>query len=49
MKRKLCILFLCLALSMAAFAMAEQARATLGESADSVASDRLKESIMDGS
>ena len=40
---------LCVGLSMAALAMAGQARATLGESADSVASDRLKESIMDGS
>jgi hypothetical protein len=40
MKRKLYALFLYLGLSMAALAMAEQAQATLGESADSVASDR---------
>jgi hypothetical protein len=40
MRRKLYALLLCLGLSLAALAMAEQAQATLGESADSVASDR---------
>lgn len=40
MKRKLCTLLYCIGLSMAAVAMAEQAQAALGESADSVASDR---------
>jgi hypothetical protein len=40
MKRKFCTLFYYIGLSMAALAVAEQAQATLGESADSVASDR---------
>jgi hypothetical protein len=40
MKRKLCTLFYYIGLSTAALAMAEQAQAGLGESADSVASDR---------
>jgi len=39
-KGKLCTIFLCLGLSVAALAIAQQARATLGESADSVASDQ---------
>jgi hypothetical protein len=40
MKRKLCLIFLCLSLSAALLAIAQQAQATLGESADSVASDQ---------
>ena len=40
MKRKLYTLFLCLGLSMAVLAIARHAQATLGESADSVASDQ---------
>jgi hypothetical protein len=40
MKRKLCALFLCLGLSAAALVINPQAQAALGESADSVASDR---------
>jgi hypothetical protein len=40
MKRKLYALFLCLGLSVAVLAAAQQAQAGLGESADSVASDR---------
>ena len=40
MKRKLYALFLCLGLSAAALVINPQAQAALGESADSVASDR---------
>jgi len=40
MKRKLYALFLCLSLSVGALGTPQQVRATLGESADSVASDR---------
>ncbi len=40
MKRKLFAWFLCLGLSVAVLAIAQQAQAGLGESADSVASDR---------
>ena len=40
MKRKLYALFLCLGLSAAVLATAQQAQAGLGESADSIASDR---------
>jgi len=39
-KRKLWIIFLCLGLSAALLAIAQQAKATLGESVDSVASDQ---------
>ena len=39
-KRKLWIIFLCLGLSAALLAIAQQAKATLGESVDSVESDR---------
>jgi hypothetical protein len=39
-KRKLYALFLCLCLSVALLVIARQTKATLGESADSVASDR---------
>ena len=46
MKRKFCIIFLCLGLSIAALAIAQQARATLGESADSVTSDQNALSAM---
>ena len=40
MKRKPCILILCLGLSMALLAITQQTRATLGESADSVTTDQ---------
>ena len=40
MKRKLYVLILCLGLSAAVLAIVQQAQAGLGESADSVASDR---------
>jgi hypothetical protein len=40
MKRKFYALFLCLGLSVAVLATAQQAQAGLGESADSIASDR---------
>ena len=40
MKRKLHVLFLCLGLSVAVLAVAQQVQAGLGETADAIASDR---------
>ena len=40
MKRKIYVLFLCLGLSVAVLATAQRAQSGLGESADSIASDR---------
>lgn len=48
MKRRLYALFLGLSLSVATFATAQRAQATLGESADSITSDRKALSAVQG-